>query len=275
VATVTVDSTSQRYTSATQPEPDILLLHTTEGMSWPGYALGKQAPHDTVKAIPGKGIEVRRHYPYDQYSRSLENDAGGVETNRRGVIQIELRGTCDPKHRNDPAWYFWPDADDAVLSALADYYRPLMAKYGIPARAMHEFLAYPASYGNSPARLTFAEWTNGSGIAGHSGAPENAHGDPGAFPIDRFIQFLKQEDDMPTMDEMRAVFLTKADGAQLRKDIGYARDQVLASGDPAKLAAALAPAVASLLPAGSATITDAQLETALRKVLGSVDGAVA
>ena len=191
MATVTVDSTSQRYTSRVAQDPDILLLHTTEGMSWPGYNGGGTAPHDTVKAIPGKGIEVRRHYPYDQFSKSLENDAGGVETNKRGVIQVELRGTCDPKHRNDPAWYFWPDADDAVLEALADYYRPIMAKYSIPVRAMAEFVAYPKSYGATPTRLTFAEWMNGSGICGHQHAPENAHGDPGAFPIARFLQFLK------------------------------------------------------------------------------------
>ena len=73
-----------------------------------------------------------------------------------------------------------------------------------------------------------------------------------------------QEDDMPTMDEMKAVFLTKADGAQLRKDIGYARDQVLTATDPARLAGALA----ANLP-GTATQDD--LEAALRKVLGSVD----
>jgi hypothetical protein len=196
VATVTVDSTTQRYTSRVVQDPDILLLHSTEGMGWPGYNGGATAPHDTVKAIPGKGVHVRRHYAYNQFSKSLENDAGGVETNKRGVIQVELLGTCDPKHRGNPNWYYWPDADDAVLEGLADYYRPIMATHGIPARAMAEFVAYPKSYGNTPTRLTFSEWMNGSGICGHQHAPENAHGDPGDFPVDRFIKFLTG-DDMP------------------------------------------------------------------------------
>lgn len=203
--TITVDTTSQRYTSRTQPEPDVLLLHTTEGMSWPGYQGGGTAPHDTIKAIPGKGIIVRRHYPYDQYSKSLEDRSGGVLTNKRGVIQQELMGTCDPRHRGDPAWYYWPDADDVVLQALADYDRPLMAQYGIPHKAMGEFVAYPASYGdNAPQRLTFAQWTTREGICGHQHAPENAHGDPGNFPIAKFIRFLDgattQEDDVTPQD---------------------------------------------------------------------------
>ena len=209
MATVTIDATSQRYTSSAQPEPDILLLHTTEGMSWPGYGGGGSAPHDTIRAIPRKGIEVRRHYPYDQFAKALENDPGGVETNRRGVIQVELRGTCDPKRRDDPDWYYWPDADDAVLSALADYYRPIMARYGIPARAMAEFVAYPKSYGDHAAqRLSWSAWNNGAGIAGHQHVPENAHGDPGNFPIARFIAFLPstpaapQEDPLPSVSEV-------------------------------------------------------------------------
>ena len=213
MAAVTVDSSSQRYGSSAQPEPDVLLLHTTEGMSWPAYSGGGEAPHDTVKPIRGKGIEVRRHISYDDYSRSLENAPGGAQTNRRGVIQVELRGTCDPVHRHDPDWYYWPDADDAVLQALADYYRPIMARYAIPAKAMGEFVAYPRSYGlHAPQRLTPAQWNTRQGIAGHEHAPENHHGDPGLFPIDRFIHFLTatttpQEDDV-SFDEQ----IPKKDG---------------------------------------------------------------
>ena len=88
---------------------------------------------------------------------------------------------------------------------------------------------------------------------------------------------------MPTLDELRALLreevLTKADGTTIRKDIGYARDQVradlgavLSATDPAKLAAALAPALAAALPAADVVSQD-DLEAALRKVLGSVDGA--
>lgn len=189
MATTTVDSTTQRYTSAAQPEPDILLLHTTEGMSWPGYAGGGQAPHDTIRAIPGKGITVRRHYPYDQFAKALANTPAPGETNRRGVIQVELIGTCDPKHKGDDAWFYWPAADDVVLQALADYYRPILARYGIPTKAP-AFLPYPASYGSSSVRMSAAQFAAFEGICGHQHAPENDHGDPGAFPIVKLLGFL-------------------------------------------------------------------------------------
>jgi hypothetical protein len=165
-------------------------------MSWPGYDGGSKAPHDSIKALPGKGIIVRRHHEYDNYSRALANTSTPGETNRRGVIQTELVGTCDPKYRGDSRWYFWPDADDVVLEALANYYRPILAKYRIPATGV-PFVAYPKSYGlGASQRMTPAEFARFEGICGHQHAPENTHGDPGAFPIARYITFL-QEEDMP------------------------------------------------------------------------------
>jgi len=112
-------------------------------------------------------------------------------------------------------------------------------------------------------------------VLGHRETSLSGKPDPGLIDLDKFRRDVRatnpatQEDDMPTMDEMRAVFLTKADGQTLRNDIGHARDQMLAAANPAKLAAA----VAAALPAGA--VSDDQLEAALRKVLGSVDGASA
>lgn len=187
---ITVDRTSQRYASSAQPEADILVLHTTEGMSWPGYGGGGSAPHVTIRPIPGKGIEVREHIPFTQYARALVNLPGGPQTNRRGVLQVELIGTCDPKHRGSSAWYFWPEADAVVIKALADYFRPILAAYKIPHRAP-TFVAYPASYGTRASqRLSAEEWNSYNGIVGHQHVPENSHGDPGAFPIAAFIKAL-------------------------------------------------------------------------------------
>ena len=61
--------------------------------------------------------------------------------------------------------------------------------------------------------------------------------------------------------------LNDGDGAQLRRDLGHVRDQVLAALDPALLAAQLAPMLAGR------EVTTTQLEAALRNVLGSVDDA--
>ena len=191
---VTVDRDVQRFTSNAQPEPDVCVLHTTEGMSWPGYSGGGEAPHATIEAVPSVGIKVREHIPWLQNAKALVNLPGGVETNRRGALQFELMGTCDPKHRNDPDWFYWPDADDVVLAALADYLRPILARFAIPF-AGPTFQAYSASYGSlgrtNTVRFTNAQWLAFQGICGHQHVPENVHGDPGAFPIAKLIAFLR------------------------------------------------------------------------------------
>lgn len=207
MASVRIDA-AQPYTSAPQPEPDVHVLHTTEGMGWPGYEGGGTAPHDTIRAVPGVGIVVRRHIDYAHFARALANTSEPGETNRRGVIQTELVGTCDPKRRGDPAWYYWPDADDVVLRALADYYRPTYARYGIPGRAP-TFLAYPESYGPTRVRMTPQQFARFEGVCGHQHVPENDHGDPGLFPIGRYLAFafpaapsVPEEDDMKITDKV-------------------------------------------------------------------------
>lgn len=204
--TISVDTTSQVFTASRQPDPDLCLIHTTEVWGWPPYAGGGEAPHITVKPIPGKGIAVRVHRPPTDVGKSLANRPGGVETNRRGVWQMELMGTCDPSRKGQ--LYYWPDADDVVLSALAEYVRPTLVRFKIPFRAVAPFLPYPKSYGSKGGqRLSFAAWNAARGICGHQHAPENDHGDPGAFPIDRFIQHLNQEDDMPSAKEVADAIL--------------------------------------------------------------------
>lgn len=194
MGTITIDTTTQRFKSSPQPEADICVLHTTEGMSWPGYAGGGNAPHATIRAIPGKGIHVREHIPLNHFAKALVNLPGGVETNRRGALQYELMGTCDERHKGDKNWYYWPDADDVVLEALARYLKPKLVKYGIPFKAP-EFMAYnrgrvPTSYGNSRVRFSHSQWNNFAGIVGHQHVPENSHGDPGAFPIAKLLKYL-------------------------------------------------------------------------------------
>lgn len=196
--TISIDTTSQTFSGSRQPDPDLCLIHTTEVWGWPPYAGGKEAPHVTVKPIRGVGIQVRVHRPPTDYGKSLANREGGVETNRRGVWQIELMGTCDPSRKGE--MYFWPEADDAVLSALAEFVRPTLVRFDIPPVAVAPFLPYPKSYGSKGGqRLSFTAWNKARGICGHQHAPENDHGDPGAFPVARFIEFLK-EDDMPLTD---------------------------------------------------------------------------
>lgn len=203
---ISVDTTTQVFSGNRQPDPDICLIHTIEAWGWPGYKGGKEAPHATVKPIAGKGIQVRVHRPPTDYGKALFNAPGGVETNRRGVWQLELMGTCDPSRKRE--MYYWPDADAVVLAALAEFCRPTVQRFNIPAVALAPFLPYPLSYGSKNGqRLSFSAWNKSRGFCGHQNAPENDHGDPGAFPITRFFQFLdptNQENDMQLDEFLKA-----------------------------------------------------------------------
>lgn len=172
------------------------LLHTTEGSSWPDYGGWTMTPHGTALPIPGVGIQARQHIPYTQAAAGLMH-TGDPETNRLGVIQWELIGTCDPSMRGQ--LYYWPEADDAVL---ADLYRKVIAPtstaLGIPLTAL-TFEAYPASAGaDNGVRLSGPAWVTYTGWLGHQHVPENDHGDPGAFPWARMLQAAGG--DMPLSD---------------------------------------------------------------------------
>lgn len=171
-------------------KPNVIVLHTTEGSSFPSYGGGGSAPNFTVK-----GGTVRQHFYANESSRALRNLAGGVQTNTLNVIQIELVGTCD---KHGPGLY-WPDADDADLAALVDLIDWLTDNYDVPlVTTSKPWLSYPTSYGSkSGQRMSFAEWEAFRGICGHQHVPENDHGDPGNFPIKRLIELVKAKKGKP------------------------------------------------------------------------------
>jgi hypothetical protein len=180
------DTKSQWFASAyqgdTMPHPNVIVLHTTEGSSWPSYGGGSQAPTFTVQP-DGR---VRQHFPANMSARALVNKPGGVETNTLNVVQIELVGTCA---KGGPG-VFWPTATDAQLAGLAKLVTWLAATYPIPLKSTaRKWLAYPSSYGSAGGqRMTASEWEGFSGLCGHQHVPENDHGDPGNFPIARLLQ---------------------------------------------------------------------------------------
>ena len=225
---VTVNRTAQRYSSGSQATPRMVLLHTTEGMGWPGYGGGSSAPHATIKPIPGKGIEVREHIPFGQFAKALQNRSGGVQTNTSGVLQFELMGTCD--ERTASRAYYWPRADDAVLQALADYLRPIMATYGIPHTSDVTWKSYnrgqvPSSYGlSNGVRMSFAKWGTFRGICGHQHAPENDHGDPGDFPISTLLRYLSGASAATPAKTTSTQTYTREDVARLQRVLGLEDD---------------------------------------------------
>lgn len=187
---------------------DVVVLHTTEGRTLPGYGGGGSAPNLTaVPDLAAKKLRWFQHFDIETSSRALVNRPGGVATNTLNVCQVELVGTCDPvTHREwgTSPHVYWPEAPEWVLAELAVFLRWMNAQHGVPLSGPKSWPAYPGSYGATSARLTFAEWNAFAGICGHMHVPENVHGDPGALDFTRLLALAKgttEEDDMPTPQE--------------------------------------------------------------------------
>lgn len=170
----------------------LLCLHTTEGGGWPSYDGGAKAP--TLTALPdytNKKLLWRQHFPLNMSARALRNPSGGVNTNTTNIVQIELVGTSE---KGGPGMY-WPEAPDWALQDLAKFVQFLEAEWSVPIQSSVKWVAYPASYGlNASQRLSGSAWMAYKGILGHEHVPENDHGDPGLFPIGRFLNFAKEDD---------------------------------------------------------------------------------
>lgn len=172
--------------------PNIIVLHTTETTSWPGYEGGATAPHLTIlPVLADERLQVRQHFPFEMSSRALRNDSGGVETNTANALQIELIGTCSKPYADRADALHWPTAPEWAIRELAVIMRELDAKLpGVVLRdaAPRGWLPYPKSYGTANGqRMSFSEWRAATGICGHQHVPENTHGDPGAFPIKQLL----------------------------------------------------------------------------------------
>ena len=165
--------------------PDKILLHSTETGSFPGYGGGASAPHFTINL--GNG-EVRQHSPMNRAARALRNASGGVQTNRDGVIQIEIIGTCDKSFARKHGYPYLPDMTDEMAGRLKWLLQKICAAIpAIPLTTSVAWKSYPSSYGNSSVRMSNSQWTRYKGILGHQHAPENTHGDPGDLPMEKIL----------------------------------------------------------------------------------------
>ncbi len=175
-----------------------VVWHTTEGDGWPSYDGGKKAPHYTVKPDYGSRMMLwRQHFPDSVNSRAMRNEPGGVQTNLDGALQVEIVGTCD-ETRDWPARMLKSWAlEDWQVEGLAMFAAWTFREHGVPLAAPSLWLAYgkdprapgrvPASYGDSPARMTGRTWDRFRGHCGHQHAPENVHGDPGRLPMSQIL----------------------------------------------------------------------------------------
>jgi hypothetical protein len=145
--------------------PARLVWHTTEGTSLPTYS--GSHPHFTLDF---ERQTLYQHIPITSGAMALENDAGGVETNRAHAIQVELVGFAKDSAN-------WSDADYAEIAKLA---RWIEKHAGVARRCSVTFEAGVNHMSNS-------QWLNYSGHCGHQHVPENEHWDPGRLRIDKVI----------------------------------------------------------------------------------------
>ena len=203
-----------RY-SGSDMEVNCGCIHTTEGPTLYDYNDGASAP--TITSVPdfrNKRLVHHQHFDIDESARALVNKPGGVQTNTANVFQWELVGTCDPA--TSKKWtaqgiqhIYWPNPPDWAIREVAAVMQWLHKNHGVPLTGRPEWRAYPASYGATSVRMSFAEWTKFTGWCGHQHVPENDHGDPGALPFARILAVAKgqttptpapQEDDVALTD---------------------------------------------------------------------------
>lgn len=156
-----------------------IVLHTTEGDSVAGatraYAASTSWPTGTADPRTRERVQ---HYPLSVSSRALMNKAGGVETNRERVVQIELVMFADDAPNLSAEQLAWIGTDvvrpivDALDGAVALVAPPFVGREaGTIARA------------DAPQRFSYDDWRAFNGVCGHQHVPENDHWDPGHLNI--------------------------------------------------------------------------------------------
>ena len=140
-------------------------------------------PHFTVDVQDGK-FKSWQHISLRRAAKALKNTSGGVETNREGVIQIEVVGrAAEPFTSNR-----------VLVEGLKKLMRWIEANTDIPTSCGVKFHPYPpdqgARLGSEPWRYsrTGTGWGRYKGWLGHQHVPENSHGDPGAIDIDLLLE---------------------------------------------------------------------------------------
>jgi hypothetical protein len=162
------------------------LLHTTETAGLPGYSGGWTAPHLTY--IPA----TRRFFQHTRFtvaSRALRNLAGGTQTNRDRVLQLEIVCYSDKRIATQYNRLWVGDLSPVHLADIREFMRWASTEFDIPWQ-----------YPQSDRRFTSGEFDNYAGWLGHKHAAENTHWDPGALDIQALMFSTKEEDVMQKGD---------------------------------------------------------------------------
>lgn len=160
--------------------PFRIVLHTTEGSSVQGaLAALKSAKSDSHFVAGDDGIV--QLIDTSESARSLQNAAGGVQTNRLSAIQIEMVG--DAARRKSMA----------MLSHVRRLCRWIEREHGVP-HAWPAGLPMPMTYAEAQRKTArpISVWSSQGGYYGHSQVPENSHWDPALAPDE--VSFLMADE---------------------------------------------------------------------------------
>jgi len=184
------------------------VIHSTEGSTVAGalatYRRTRSYPHFTV------GDTIEQHCSTNVSATALRNTPGGVETNRRGAIQIEVVGFAARIHELPPK------TKDNLMHLM----RWMQDTLGIRPHYV-PFVSYPKSYGfRNGIRFNAADWWMFDGWCGHQHVPENSHGDPGAFDISWYLDQIAPKQNVITRGDSLKMNITPTvvEVARLDKD---------------------------------------------------------
>lgn len=188
--TIPAADQSRRYDRAypgiVQPTISKLVLHSTEtSAKWgcPGYSGGASAPTLTIDPWNKRSWQ---HFPATVSARALLNPSStAVSENRDNVAQIEIIGYSDERYGKQYGSNLRELPDDGY-DYLARTIAWFVTEHEVPLRRPALWPAYPASYGNSPARMSGAQYDTFEGVLGHLHVSGNSHGDV-TLDIDRLI----------------------------------------------------------------------------------------
>lgn len=143
-------------------------------------------PHATAAKISGVP-RLFQHGPIDRSARAMQNDAGGVETNRCRAVQLEIAwGAYDPEL-----------IPDDLMNVVADWCGWVADQTGCRRDLPLAFVG-SEGYGEAASqRLGNDAWLAFDAICGHQHVPENDHWDPGHFPADRLAARLTPPLNLP------------------------------------------------------------------------------
>jgi hypothetical protein len=154
--------------NATAAAPADLLPFDSLASYFAGGGAGV-APHVLWDPFTGR---VAQFHPANQFSKSVVNAPGGVETNRKGNVCIQIESLFFPYCRFDGKVY--PTLRDTPLVGL-DGIVEWLRSWGVPD-------VWPMGAPDWNSHRNAAIWNSASGHYGHSQVPENDHTDPGPMP---------------------------------------------------------------------------------------------